>query len=67
MIINTVCRDAQDNPCWFKSKAVYTYNAAGERVLAAEAIEGATLEEVARKVYSLEAQGTIAPQYIAVR
>ena len=67
MIINIVRRDANDNPCWYRSKAVYGYNDAGERVLAAEAIEGATLEEVARKVYSLEAQGTIAPQYIAVR
>ena len=63
MIINIVRRDANDNPCWFKSNAVYTYNEAGERVLAAQAIEGATLEDVVRKIQHTEC----AFQYIAVR
>ena len=63
MIINIVRRDAQDNPCWFKSNRVYSYNAKGERVLASQAIEGATLQEVVSKVQKAE----IAFQYIAVR
>lgn len=63
MIINIVRRDAQDNPCWFRSNAVYTCNEKGERVLAAEAIEAATLEEVVSKVQKAE----VAFQYIAVR
>ena len=67
MIINTVRRDAQDNPCWFRCNAVYSYNAKGERYLVAEAIEGPTSAIVAAKVYELEAQGKIKVQYIAVR
>ena len=67
MIINIVRRDANDNPCWFKSKAVYGYNDAGERVMLAEAIEGATVAEVAAKVYELENDGAIQVEYIAVR
>ena len=67
MIVNEVRRDANDNPCWYRSKAVYGYNDAGERVMLAEEIEGATVAEVAAKVYELEAQGKIKVQYIAVR
>ena len=63
MIINIVRRDAQDNPCWFKSNAVYTYNETGERVIASQAIEGATLEDVVSKIQKAE----IAFQSIAVR
>ena len=63
MIINIVRRDAQDNPCWYRSNAVYTYNELGERVLASQAIEGATLQDVVSKVQKAE----IAFQYIAVR
>ena len=67
MIVNEVRRDANDNPCWYRSNAVYGYNDAGERVLLAEAIEGPTLAGVAAKVYDLEANGKIKVQYIAVR
>ena len=67
MIINIVRRDANDNPCWYRSNAVYGYDDAGERVLLASAIEGPTLAGVAAKVYDIEANGTIQVQYIAVR
>ena len=67
MIINEVRRDANDNPCWYRCKAVYSYNAKGERYLVAEAIEGPTVAEVAAKVYELENDGAIQVEYIAVR
>ena len=67
MIINIVRRDANDNPCWFRSKAVYGYNDVGERVLLAEAIEGPTVAKVAARVRQLEKDGVIQVQYIAVR
>lgn len=63
MIINIVRRDAQDNPCWYRSNAVYTYNANGERVIASQAIEGPTLEDVVSKIQHAECKF----QYIAVR